>query len=49
MYPGIQVYFRGAAKIDIGRARLEGGFVEGLKSVQNTTVFGVMVGVSRSF
>jgi hypothetical protein len=29
--------------------RLEGGFVEGLKSVQSTTDFGVMLGVSRLF
>jgi hypothetical protein len=48
-YPGLQIYFRGGAKLDLGRARLEGGFVEGLKSVQNTTDFGVMFGVSRSF
>ena len=48
-YPGLQLYFRGGAKLDVGRARLEGGFVEGLKSVQTTTDFGVMLGVSRSF
>jgi hypothetical protein len=45
-YPGVQLYFRGGAKLDLGRIRLEGGFVEGLKSVQTTTDFGVMLGAS---
>jgi hypothetical protein len=48
-YPGLQLYLRGGAKLDAGAFRLEGGFVEGLKSVQSTTDFGVMLAVSRSF
>jgi uncharacterized protein DUF3187 len=48
-YPGLQLYLRGAAKLDVGRLRLEAGFVEGLKSLQTTTDFGVMLSVSRSF
>lgn len=48
-YPGLQLYLRGGGKVDVGRLRLEVGFVEGLKSLQTTTDFGLMVSVSRSF
>lgn len=49
-YPGLQLYFRMGAKLDLGtRWRLEGGFVEGVSSIQSTTDFGVQAGVSRRF
>jgi hypothetical protein len=49
-YPGLQMYFRMGAKLDLGeRWRLEGGFVEGVSSIQATTDFGVQAGVARTF
>ena len=49
-YPGLQMYLRMGAKLDLGgRWRLEGGFVEGLASIQSTTDFGIQAGLSRRF
>jgi uncharacterized protein DUF3187 len=49
-YPGLQMYFRMGAKVDLGpRWRLEGGFVEGVSSIQATTDFGIQAGVARRF
>jgi Protein of unknown function (DUF3187) len=49
-YPGLQMYFRMGAKLDLGeRWRVEGGFVEGVSSIQSTTDFGIQAGVSRRF
>jgi hypothetical protein len=49
-YPGLQMYFRMGGKLDLGgRWRLEGGFVEGISSIQATTDFGVQVGVARRY
>jgi hypothetical protein len=49
-YPGRQVYFRMGAKVDLGpRWRAEGGFVEGLSSIQSTTDFGIQAGLVRRF
>jgi hypothetical protein len=49
-YPGWQGYFRLGASIDASeRWRLHGGFVEGIKSQQATTDFGIVAGVSRTF
>jgi Protein of unknown function (DUF3187) len=49
-YPGLQMYVRMGAKVDAGpRWRLEGGFVEGVSSIQSTTDFGIQAGVSRRF
>ena len=37
-YPGLQMYFRMGAKLDLGQHwRLEGGFLEGVVSIQATT------------
>ena len=49
-YPGLQMYFRMGAKLDLGQHwRLEGGFVEGVSSIQATTDFGIQAGVGRRF
>ncbi len=49
-YPGLQMYFRMGAKLDLGRRwRIEGGFVEGVSSIQSTTDFGIQAGVGRRF
>ncbi|HET9314360.1 MAG TPA: DUF3187 family protein [Vicinamibacteria bacterium] len=49
-YPGLQTYFRMGAKVDVGpRWRIEGGFVEGVASIQTTTDFGIQAGVARRF
>jgi hypothetical protein len=49
-YPGLQMYFRMGAKLDLGRRwRIEGGFVEGVTSIQGTTDFGIQAGVARRF
>jgi hypothetical protein len=49
-YPGRQMYFRMGAKLDLGaRWRLEGGFVEGLSSIQTTTDFGVQATLAGRF
>jgi hypothetical protein len=49
-YPSLQMYFRMGAKVDVGtRWRLEGGFVEGVSSIQSTTDFGIQAGVARRF
>ncbi|HET7746861.1 MAG TPA: DUF3187 family protein, partial [Vicinamibacteria bacterium] len=48
-YPGFQLALRLGAAIDVGRVRLRGGFVEGIKDLENTADFGVFFGVSRRF
>jgi hypothetical protein len=48
-YPGLQLSLRIGSKVDAGRWRLEGGFVEGIKDLDNTTDFGVFAGVGRRF
>ena len=49
-YPGLQMYFRMGSKVDLGKSwRIEGGFVEGVTSIQATTDFGIQAGVSRRF
>ena len=49
-FPAFQLYLRLGTKIDVGQGwRLEGGFTEGLTRITNTTDFGVMVGLERSF
>ena len=49
-YPGLQLSLRIGSKVDVGpRWRLEGGFVEGIKSLDNTTDFGVFATVGRRF
>ena len=41
-FPGFQLSLRIASKVDLGRRfRVEGGFLEGIKSLENTTDFGV--------
>ena len=49
-FPGFQLSLRLGSKIDLGpRWRIEGGFVEGLKSLENTIDFGVFAAVARRF
>ena len=49
-YPGWQAYFRMGAAVDLSsRWRVHGGFVEGIKSQQATTDFGIVAGVARTF
>jgi hypothetical protein len=49
-YPGWQSYLRLGAQVDVGeRWRLHGGFVEGIRSQQATTDFGIVAGLSRRF
>ena len=49
-YPGLQMYFRMGAKLDLGQHwRLEGGFLEGVASIQATSDFGLQAGVGRRF
>jgi hypothetical protein len=49
-YPGWQGYFRMGAALDLSRRwRVQGGFVEGIKSQNATTDFGIAAGVSRAF
>lgn len=49
-YPGLQMYLRMGGKLDLGETwRLEGGFVEGVSSIQSTTDFGVQLALSRTF
>jgi hypothetical protein len=49
-YPGWQGYFRMGAAVDVSRRwRVQGGFVEGIKSQNATTDFGIVAGVSRTF
>jgi uncharacterized protein DUF3187 len=48
-YPGLQLSLRIGSKVDAGTWRLEGGFVEGIKSLDNTTDFGVFAAVGRRF
>lgn len=48
-YPGFQLALRLGAAVDAGRVRLRGGFVEGIKDLENTADFGVFFGMSRRF
>lgn len=48
-YPGLQLSLRLGSKVDAGTWRLEGGFVEGIKGLDNTTDFGVFAAVGRRF
>jgi hypothetical protein len=49
-FPGFQLSLRLGSKVDLGpRWRVEGGFVEGIKSLENTIDFGVFVAVQRRF
>jgi hypothetical protein len=49
-YPEWQAYFRMGAAVDVSpRWRVHGGFVEGIKSQQATTDFGIVAGVARTF
>jgi hypothetical protein len=47
-FPGFQLSLRIGSKVDLGpRWRVEGGFVEGIKSLENTIDFGVFAAVRR--
>jgi hypothetical protein len=49
-FPGFQLSLRIGSKVDLGpRWRVEGGFVEGIKSLENTIDFGVFAAVQRRF
>lgn len=48
-YPGLQLSLRIGSKVDAGRWRLEGGFVEGIKDLDTTVDFGVFAGIARRF
>lgn len=48
-YPGLQLSLRIGSKVDVGRWRLEGGFVEGIRDLDTTVDFGVFAAVGRSF
>jgi hypothetical protein len=48
-YPALQLSLRLGSKVDAGRWRLEGGFVEGIKDLDNTVDFGVFAAVGRRF
>ena len=49
-FPGFQLSLRLGSKVDLGpRWRVEGGFVEGIKSLENTIDFGVFAAVQRRF
>jgi hypothetical protein len=48
-YPGLQLSLRIGSKVDAGTWRLEGGFVEGIKDLDNTIDFGVFAAVGRRF
>jgi len=48
-YPALQLSLRIGSKVDAGTWRLEGGFVEGIKSLDNTTDFGIFAAVGRRF
>jgi hypothetical protein len=49
-YTGRHIQLRAGARQDLGSdLEIYGGFVEGASSVQSTTDFGVLVGVSRTF
>ncbi len=48
-YPALQLSLRIGSKVDAGRWRLEGGFLEGIKDLDATTDFGVFAGVARRF
>ena len=49
-YPSWQSYLRIGAAVDVSRRwRVTGGFVEGIKSQNATTDFGIVAGVSRTF
>ena len=47
-FPGPQLSLRIASKVDLGRRwRIEGGFIEGIKSLENTSDFGVFAALQR--
>jgi hypothetical protein len=48
-YPGFQLSLRIGSKVDAGAWRFEGGFVEGIKDLDNTVDFGAFAAVSRRF
>ena len=48
-FPGLQLSLRIGSKVDAGTWRFEGGFVEGIKGLDNTTDFGVFAAVGRRF
>jgi hypothetical protein len=49
-FPGYHVVLRMGARVDVSRGwRLEGGFTEGLKPVDVTTDFGILLGLERTF
>lgn len=48
-YPAFHLSLRIGSKVDAGRWRLEGGFVEGIEDLDATTDFGVFAAVGRSF
>ena len=49
-FPGYHVVLRMGARVDVARGwQLEGGFTEGLKPVDVTTDFGILLGVARTF
>lgn len=49
-YPGWQSYFRLGAAVDVSeRWRVHGAFLEGIKSQQATTDFGIVAGMARTF
>jgi hypothetical protein len=49
-FPGLHLVLRMGAKVDVARGwRLEAGFTEGLKPVDATTDFGVLLGLERTF
>ena len=48
-YPGLQLSLRIGSKVDAGAWRIEGGFLEGIKDLDNTTDFGVFAAVGRRF
>jgi len=49
-FPGFHLALRMGARVDVARGwRLEGGFTEGLKPVDATTDFGILLGLERTF
>ena len=49
-YPALQLSLRLGSKVDLGpRWRIEGGFVEGIKSLEGTVDFGVFLAFNRRF
>jgi hypothetical protein len=49
-YPSWQGYFRMGTAMDLSpHWRIQGGFVEGIKSLHATTDFGIVAGITRAF